>query len=360
MRRTLVVALALAAAGWLAFGGWTLSRRAPRSAPVPGEARGVWHVHTTHSDGHGSLDDVVRAAKEAGLQFVVVTDHNVITPSDAGYHDGVLVVEGTEISSAFGHVVAVGVPSAPGAPEKADPLRRTAAEGGSAVLAHPLHPRRPFTGWGRGEWRGFEVVSNDSFWYQALHDRAFGRIALAALALPFDEPQAVLWISHFPAEELALYDAEAAAARAAGRPAPAFLCSADAHGYPSYPAAFKAFSMHLPVTLTGDAPTDSRAVLGALLDGRATCVYDGVAPVASVALTRVPGAGLYLSLDGPATGDVRLRLLRDGREVEAHPLALKPSASVRFCEAGCAPGTYRVEGTVDGRPWLFTNPVVFE
>jgi hypothetical protein len=360
MKRILVAALALAAAGWLAFGGWTFARRAPREAAAPGEARGAWHVHTIRSDGQGTLDDVVRAAKAAGLQFVVVADHNALTPADAGYRDGVLVVEATEISSAFGHVVAVGLRAPPGAAEKADPLRRIAAAGGSAVLAHPLHPRRPFTGWGRGPWRGFEVVSNDSFWYQTLHDRAVGRIALAALALPFDEPQAVLWLSHLPADELARFDAEGAAARAAGRPPPVLLCSADAHGYPSYAAAFEAFSMHVPVTLTGDAPADTRAVLAALLDGRAACVYDGVAPAASVALTRVPGAGLHLSLDAPLTAGVRFRLLRDGREVEVQTLTGQPSTSVRFCEGGCAPGTYRVEGTVDGRPWLFTNPVAFE
>jgi hypothetical protein len=360
MTRKLVAALLVAAAGWLAFGGWTLWRRAPRSAPPPGELRGAWHVHTTRSDGLGSIDDVVRAAKGAGLQFIVVSDHNALTPAEAGYRDGVLVVQATEISSAFGHVVAVGLPSAPRAAEKADPLGRTAAVGGLAVLAHPLHPRRPFTGWGRGAWRGFEVVSNDSFWYQALQDRAAGRILLAALALPFDEPQAVLWLSRFPSEELARFDAEAAAARAARRPPPVLLCSADAHGYPSYGAAFGAFSMHVPVTLTGDVGADTRAVVGALFDGRAACVYDGVAPASSVRLARVPGAGLYLSLDAPSHGDVRLRLLRDGREVEAQSPSAQPGSTVRFCEAGCAPGTYRVEGTVDGRPWLFTNPVAFE
>ncbi len=290
----------------------------------------------------------------------MVADHNVLTPSDAGYRDGVLVVEVTEISSAFGHVVAVGLPAAPGAAEKADPLGRTAAAGGAAVLAHPLHPRRPFTGWGRGAWRGFEVVSNDSFWYQALQERAVGRILLAALALPFDEPQAVLWLSRFPTEELARFDTEVAAARAGGRPPPVLLCSADAHGYPSYAAAFGAFSMHVPVTLTGEAVADTRAVLDALLDGRAACVYDGVAPASSLRLARVPGAGLYLTLDSPQRGDVRLRLLRDGREVEARSAPAQPGAGVRFCEAGCAPGSYRVEGTVDGRPWLFTNPVALE
>lgn len=360
MRRKLAAALAAAAAGWLAFGGWTLARRAPGGAPPSGEIRGAWHVHTTRSDERGTLDEVVRAARDAGLQFVVVADHNALTPSEAGYRDGVLVVQATEVSSAFGHVVAVGLPAAPGAEEKADPLGRIAAAGGLAVLAHPLHPRRPFTGWGRGSWRGFEVVSNDSFWYQALQDRAVGRILLAALALPFDPPQAVLWISHWPADELSRFDAEVAGAAGAGRAAPVLLCSADAHGYPSYFAAFAAFSMHAPVALTGDAAADTRAVLGALLDGRAACVYDGVAPAGAVRLSPAGGGQLELTLDTPRRAGASFRLLRDGRAVESAALPADGPARVRFCAAGCGRGSYRVEGSVDGRPWIFTNPLAVE
>jgi hypothetical protein len=359
MRRKLL-ALVVPLAAWLAFGAWTLARRAPRGAPTPGEIRGAWHVHTLRSDGLGSLDEVVRAARDAGLQFVVIADHNVLTPSEAGYRDGVLVVEATEISSVFGHVVAVGIPAAPGEPAKGDPLGRTAQAGGLAVIAHPLHPRRPFTGWGTGPWRGFEVVSDDSFWYQALQARAMGRILLGALALPFDSAQTVLWISRSPVEELARFDAEVAAARAAGEPPRVLLCSADAHGYPSYRAAFEAFSMHLPIRLGGDAPADSRAVLAALLDGRAFCVYDGVAPAGRVRLEAAAGGALELSVETPRRAGRAFRLLRDGREVESRVLSADGPVRVPFCVSGCGPGTYRVEGTLDGRPWIFTNPVTFE
>jgi hypothetical protein len=351
----LLAAIAILAAGWLGFGGWTLARRAPRTAPVPGEVRGAWHVHTTHSDGTGSIDEVVRAARAAGLQFVVVCDHNVLTPAEAGYRDGVLVIEATEISSVYGHVVAVGLPDAPGAVEKGDPLGRIAAAGGAAVLAHPLHPRRPFTGWGR-----FEVVSNDSFWAEAVRDRALGKAFPAALAFPFDAAQTVLWISRPPIDELSRFDAEVAAAHAGGGAAPALLCSADAHGYPSYRAAFEAFSMHLPGTLTGDAAADTRAVLEALLGGRAACVYDGVAPASSVRVERVASGAVEVSLDTPRRDGARIRLLRDGRPLEDRALPAQGPALLRFCAEGCSPGSYRLEGTVDGRPWLFTNPVAVE
>lgn len=354
MGRRLLVAPAVAAAAWLAFGGWTCARRAARPAPAPGEARGAWHVHTTRSDGRGGVDEVVRAAKAAGLQFVVIADHNAVTPADAGWRDGVLVIEATEISSDFGHVVAVGLRGAPGAAERADPLGRTAAAGGAAVIAHPLHPLRPFTGWGTGPWRGLEVVSDDAAWYQALHDGAVGRLLLAALALPFDAAQAVLWIHRPPVAELARLDA---AAR--GAP-PLLFCSADAHGYPSYRAAFEAFSMHVPVAFSGDAEADTRAVLAALLDGRATCVFDAVAPAGGVALAEAEGGRLELSVRVPRSTEARFRLLRDGATVEEGAYAGAGVARLRFCPSGCPRGVYRVEGTVGGRPWIFTNPVAMK
>ena len=37
--------------------------------------RGAYHVHSTVSDGTGSIDEIAAAAARAGLQFVILTDH---------------------------------------------------------------------------------------------------------------------------------------------------------------------------------------------------------------------------------------------------------------------------------------------
>jgi hypothetical protein len=329
--------------------------------------RGAWHVHTTRSDGRGSLDEVVAAARGAGLQFVVVTDHNVLTPEEQGYRDGVLVVQATEASTAFGHVVALGVPRALSPAErKDDPLGAIAALGGHAVLAHPLHPRRPFTGWGRGPWRGLEIVSNDTAWGEVVAERAWGRVALAAAVLPFDGARAVLALDDGSPDELRRFDDEVRAApRAPPGGAPrVLLCSADAHGYPSYEAAFSAFSMHLPLAFTGDAAADVRAVVAALTDGSAACVLDGVAPAAGVRLAAAgEGSGIALHVEAPDLRPASFTLLRDGVPVETRPAPVPAGAAVvTFAcgAAGCPPGDYRAEGRWDGRPWIFTNPVAIE
>ncbi len=367
--KKLLLAAAVLAAAWVAWGVAVRGRRADRPPMPQGELRGAWHVHTSHSDGRGTLAEVVRAAREAGLSFVVIADHNVLAPGEAGWHDRVLVVEATEASTRYGHVVALGVPR-PLTPEERedDPLGAIRRLGGAAILAHPLHPRRPFTGWGTGPWRGLEVVSNDTAWSAAVDGGAVATVARAALDWPWDGAQAVIALSRGrPSGELALFDAEERLARA-GRDRKVLLCSADAHGYPSYRAAFEAFSMHVPVTPSGDGAADARAVSQALLDGRAACVFDGVAPASGVRLTPGAGRSLWLVLEVPAgasAGEVSVRLVRDGATVGETRPALAPGLnSLRvdgLCgPAGCAPGDYRAEARRDGRPWIFTNPAALE
>jgi hypothetical protein len=136
------------------------------------------------------------------------------------------------------------------------------------------------------------------------------------------------------------------------------LCSADAHGYPSYRAAFEAFSMHVPVVPGGDGAADGAAVLAALLDGRASCVFDGVAPASGVRLSGDGAGRLRLALRGGPAAPGEARLLRDGQPVGR--AAADPYGLVFTCEGGCGPGTYRAEVRRDGRPWIFTNPAVIE
>jgi hypothetical protein len=59
------------------------------------------HMHTTYSDGTGSHKDIADAALKAGLDAVIVTDHNVLVNGPEGYHrDGkkrMLMLIGEEV-----------------------------------------------------------------------------------------------------------------------------------------------------------------------------------------------------------------------------------------------------------------------
>ena len=72
----------------------------------PGWYRGDLHVHTVHSDGKRSPKQMAAAAREAGLDFFVSTDHN--TSSSHGFWgrhagDDLLIVNGEEITTRNGH-----------------------------------------------------------------------------------------------------------------------------------------------------------------------------------------------------------------------------------------------------------------
>lgn len=330
--------------------------------------RGAWHVHTTASDGRAPLAEVARAARAAGLGFLVVTDHDARVLDRPAYVEGVLVIPGSEASSRLGHVVALGTPRPLAAAERdGDPLAAVRALGGAAVLAHPLHPRRAWRGPpGKGGWRGLEVVSNDTTFGRLRARWAVGTLLAALPLLPWDPGRALLEVGDDPRPELARLDAEVRAARESGeraRSARVLLCSADAHGWPSYRATFEAFSMHVQVPVRGDPEADAAAVTAALLDGRAACVFDVAGPAAVPVLSRAgEGAidleGVRVSPDlGPG---ITYHLVRDGAPVgPADPDS--PRGTARFrCPARCPPGDYRAEVWVGGSPWIFTNPVRIE
>ena len=45
-------------------------------------SKGAFHLHSTYSDGTGTIPEIVRDAKKAGLDWIIITDHNCL----AGYH----------------------------------------------------------------------------------------------------------------------------------------------------------------------------------------------------------------------------------------------------------------------------------
>ena len=82
---------------------------------TPTVVAGVFHIHSSRSDGTGTPDEIAAAAARAGLQFIVLTDHGDGTrqPDPPKYRRGVLCLDAVEISTADGHYIAVGIPKVP-------------------------------------------------------------------------------------------------------------------------------------------------------------------------------------------------------------------------------------------------------
>lgn len=338
-------------------------------APAGPRAVGAVHVHTTLSDGGGTPEEVVRAARAAGLQFVVLTDHNNLDAKPfEGYRDGVLVIVGTEISTTAGHLLGLGIP---------DPVYRFSGDaqdalddvrslGGSAYAAHPLSPREDFrwTGWDLpGPW-GIELVNGDSQWRAA----GWGRLLRTAALYRLNARYALLGSVTLPRETLARWDALLAQRHVTG------IAGADAHNrvalskrfaprFPSYESVFALARNHvlLDAPLSGDAAADTRAILDALRRGRAYVGLDALADASGFSFQASTGAGMgqtvapspapSLRAGGRMPAGTRVVILRDGKPLAEGVGPVEVEAA--------APGVYRAEAYVPGWdvPWVLTNPI---
>lgn len=342
--------------------------------PQDGYSRiaGVVHVHTTKSDGGGTPEEVVAAAKAAGLGFVAITDHNNLDAKPIeGYRDGVLVVVGTEISHTAGHLLGLGIPEDPQfrfSGDARDAVQDVRDLGGAAFAAHPLSPRPDFrwTGWSL-PWRwGVELLNGDSQWREA----GWGRLMATAALYRLNPRYALLRSLSPPSATLAQWDRLLAERDTGG------IVGADAHArvpisrrfalrFPSYEAVFRLAQNHLLLErpLSGKAEVDERVVAHALAHGRGYVGLDGLAPAPGFSFTAHASEGrrvtmgetiappVRLRAGGRMPDGARLRLLKDGHAVAEAKGALEFDAKEH--------GVYRIEAYVPGSslPWILTNPI---
>ncbi|RPJ76674.1 MAG: hypothetical protein EHM24_01750 [Acidobacteria bacterium] len=360
-----------------------LRLRQPDWRPPGAVVRGVFHVHTTRSDGTGTVEEVAGAAARAGLQFVVFTDHGDATrpPEPPRYLSGVLCVDGVEISTSGGHYAVVGLPASPYplAGEPRDVVEDVARLGGFGVVTHPYSakPGLSWTGWDTA-FDAIEWANADSEW----RDESAGRLARALVTYPFRSAETLAWLldGH---EALQRWDRLATSRRVVA------LAGADAHArfgspgrsdpyegrallrLPSYESSFRTFSLHvsLPAALSGRAADDGWALVEAIRAGHLHTVVDARAAPAAFEFAAHAGDETAAEGDGlPNAGPVVFRvrsnapvysdviLFRDGREV--HRVTRQS-----LVYATDKPGTYRAEVRLGGGsrrqvPWIVSNAIV--
>ena len=347
--------------------------------------RGAYHVHSTVSDGTGTIDEIAAAASRAGLQFVILTDHGDGTrvPDPPAYRSGVLCIEAVEVNTTGGHLVALGARPSPyplaGTPRAVlDDVHRL---GGIGIAAHPESPRASlrWSGWDV-PLDGIEWLNADSEWRDELLE-SLGRLLLTYALRPAETLTAAL---DRPDSVLARWDAATQRARVVG------LAGADAHArlgfrqqtdpfeegwhvkVPSYEASFKAFSLRvlLDAPLSGDPNRDATDVLTRVRWGRTYTVVDGLASPGALEFTatsggRVAGIGDDLAIAGEvglharmaAPAGSRMVILQNGaflfdsKEPEAHVgVVAKPAVYRVEIYAPIAAGDPPI-------PWLVSNPI---
>jgi PHP domain len=341
----------------------------------------VAHVHTTYSDGTATVAELLAAAREAGAEAVLLTDHDSLGARRDGWegaHDGVFLLVGTEVSPKQGHYLAFGVereiPHAGRSPREIAAAVRAA--GGVGFAAHPfstgghmLYPplaRRIVL---PHDWPALEDpdgCDGIELWSLTTEAAEGWRTPGEAWRWMRDPEAAVA--TGPPAEHLRRWD------RLSGRRRMPAIAGLDGHAPGirvrgrvrsplSHARTFGLVRTHLVCArpLGGSAGEDRATLLAALGAGAAWIACPFVAPAHGARLWAEIADGETVPMGGEAPADravLRVRLPQDADVLvllDAEPLHRTRTAALDF-DVG-RPGVYRVEARIDGRLWLLSNPI---
>jgi len=326
------------------------------SSYEPVELRGAYHMHTRHSDGAKSVEEVAAAAERAGLDFIIVTDHgapNLPSLDAQGKIGRVMVIAGTEISSSRGHLVALGFarPPKPFSQNADLAVREVKSLGGFSVVAHPYSKTR--WSWGdQTEFDGIEIMNVDGDLR-----RGWVLTALCAPILLVKPEAALLKILDAPVETTRKWDQ---LLESTGRSINGFY-GVDAHRL-FYETGLSVLNLHVQLGSLApvDFPEASAAILESLRQGWFYSAIDGAADPSGFRfwmLRGLPGPTI-LRARTPYSFAHETRLLRNGAVIAS---ITGTNLEVEARE----PGVYRIEVYLRERtplrrdvPWILSNPII--
>lgn len=379
------------------YGGPTIAVADRQSdARARSSVTGALHVHTERShDAEGTLAEVARAARTSGLDFVLLSDHNVRgaeqdEPDWPRYLDDVLVIDGREITfgADVGRVLTFGLDTTltrwQGSVD--DFAALLARRRGSAIVAHARSPAQR-EAWHHGSapgiagWEAFDMSDIARYRITTLSGPYHLLSLISGLPLGFADRSLVrLHRNGFRYPGAAGFDS-----LSLRQPITA-LAGSNAHPktriggriLPGYEPFFRAFANHF--VLDGELPADPLAardsVAAALGEGRVFISFGDTGRARSFAMGvesggriragigdavfRQEGMVLRAELPGERTRRLEYRVVRNGEtaaRVRGRKLAWEIPRS----------GVYRVEVyrytlaagplTWNRRPWIFSNPV---
>jgi hypothetical protein len=344
----------------------------PRATVLPGTwpptiVLGAYHIHSVRSDGSGTVDAIARAAHDAGLGFIVLTDHGDGTnvPLAPAYRSGVLCIDALEVSTNGGHVVALGLNDAspfPMAGEPADVIEDIHRRGGFAIVAHPdsAKPELQWRAWDV-PYDGIEWLNADSEW----RDQTPGHLTAVAARLLLRPPETIASLFQRPTKTLRRWDA------VLGRRPVVGLAGLDAHanlaGWPRYVDMFKTLGQAaaLDQPLTGRAEDDARAIVAALRAGHTYSIVRAFASPAALEFAADSGSAvLHMGDWTPPEGTLTWRA-RVPQAPGAHVALIDANREIASGRGSVTysgpalPGAYRVEVSYPpfSMPWIVSNPI---
>jgi hypothetical protein len=341
------------------------------------------HMHTRYSDGGGSHQDIAGAALDAGLDAVIVTDHNVLVRGFEGYYKNdrrkVLMLIGQEVHDQDrdpqkNHLLIVGAQRelAPFADDPQLLIRAVKDSGGLSFIAHPNDPPAPAVGEADISWVDWSVkgFTGIELWNGFSEFKTLLRTKLHAVFYVFFP--ALIARGPLPAT-LRKWDdllEENRVVAIGGSDAHALLQHLGPLHRVVFPYGFhfRAINTHvfLPNPLSGDVVTDKRMILEALAAGHCFIGYDLPAPTRGFRFTaqgREADAimGDEIQAQGGITLQTHLPFMAEIRLLKNGQLIRTVRNKQAMTHITSDPGVYRVEAYRNylGRRvgWIFSNPI---
>jgi hypothetical protein len=342
------------------------------------------HIHTTYSDGRCTHAELARAAMKAGLDAILVTDHNVYVEGiDAYFRDGrqrVLVLACEEVHNPArdpqkSHLLVLGarreLAKYAGRPQEL--INQARHSGAATYLAHPFEDALPVFGEGDLGWDDWDVTGytgielwnamsefksrSTSTWKAIQYAYNFEKLALGPLERTLKKWDALL---------------------SAGQKVAA-VGGSDAHQleirkgplhrqlYP-YELHFRAVNTHLilPQPLAGEVETDRTMIYDALKAGHAFVGYDLPASTRGFTFSAQGKEeraiqGDTIKVKGGVTLQARLPLPAEARLIHNGNVVKQYARTEALAHSTSSPGAYRVEVyrrfKAERRGWIFSNPI---
>jgi len=340
-------------------------------------SKGVFHVHSTFSDGKGDLEEITAAAAAVDIDFVVLTDHgepNLESAAATQWVNHVLVVGGSELSLEGGHLSAGGfsAPTYRFPPEPQEAIDEVNRDHGISFLAHPFYGAIPWTDWNVEDQTGIELINA----HTAASRPRLGRLVL--IPRFFVRPEfALLTTLEYPKVGVASWERMNRTGRYSG------IFALDAHSrlsvgfgryvsLPTYSQMFSLLNVYVKhgEVLGDDADIAAASIVASIRAGSFFNCIEAIAPangfdafVESDIGERIEMGGLSTSHSGrlliqlPFDFTTDVVVTRNGDTFREFPRNNHPNLVVPISDAG----VYRVEvfarvSTFDHLPWIMSNP----
>ena len=342
---------------------------------------GVIHFHSLYSfDGRVSIEEIIKAAGENGLDFLMLTDHSTLGARKDGFegwNGGILLVVGQEITPRFNHYLAFDINEELIVNENdieckpQDYIDRVNALGGIGFIAHPDHEGTekfhvkhfPWQDWSVYGYTGMGVWDFMTDWQSTLKSLPSALIAYLFPAYVLKGPRD---------KTLERWDHLNKEGRVVG------IGELDNHDTPRkilgitvgvfpFKRAFRFTRTHLLLDnpLKGKAEEDIKALLNALANGRAYVAMEYFRDAKGFSLSlsdfnREVTMGDEFSLKGEALLNVKIpekgkiRIIHDSRLFAE---TIDKDITCKILQRGIYRAEVYLKVRGRYRPWIFSNPV---